>query len=155
MATDDMGTLEYEAAVLIRLVTATRPRNPQVAALDRSAYLILHELVAANRPLSVGELADRLKVDLSTMSRQVSAMDGKHLIARRPDPDGARVNVVCATPAGHEQYWAMREARRQTYEQILADWPSRDRAQLARLIQRLNESIRQYQTRTLPSSKSE
>jgi DNA-binding MarR family transcriptional regulator len=139
--------VEYQVAVLVRLITAARPENPEVAALDRSAYLILHEVQASPIPLSLQDLAERLKVDLSTISRQVSAMERKGLIERLTDQDDFRVHRVSATDSGVEAFHSMRRARHDLYKQILYDWDGQAVKTLAQELTRLNDSIRRYKRR--------
>lgn len=143
---DDHAGLEYEVAVLVRLLTATRPHNARVALLDRSAYLIGYELLHCNNPCSMTELAERLQVDLSTISRQIAAMEAKGLIERKPDVSDPRTVRVTLSDHGLSQWQMMRQARQETYKAILADWSSEDRQVLSRLIHNLNQSIRTYQT---------
>lgn len=142
---DTIAQVEYAVAVLVRLLTATRPKNPRVAALDRSAYLILHEVLSHPEPLSVQDLATILKVDLSTMSRQIAVMESKGLLQRVLESDDSRTHQVRATPIGQTHFASMREARRGVYHQILQDWSADETKQLALALERLNESVRQYQ----------
>jgi len=145
-----MADIEYAVAELVRRLTATRPHNPAVAALDRSAYLILHEVLGSPEPLTIQALARRLHVDLSTMSRQIGAMERKGLVKRVPAADDPRAHWVTATPSGHRSFDSMRAARRAVYQEILRDWSRADQEQLAAALQRLNHSIREYQDQQYP-----
>ena len=140
--------MEHEVAVLVRLLTATRPSNPQVTSLDRSAYLILYEVIHHGGPWALQDLADQLKVDLSTLSRQVAAMEAKGILERHGAPKDSRVHLVAATQEGMSRFEAMRTARRDVYFHILEDWSEADRQRLADHLDRLNEAIRQYKRRT-------
>lgn len=91
------------------------------------------------------ELAERLQVDLSTISRQIAAMEAKGLIERKPDVSDPRTVRVTLSDHGLFQWGIMRRARQETYQTILADWSSEDRQVLSRLIHKLNQSIRTYQ----------
>ncbi len=146
--TDTIAYVEHEVAVLVRLLTATRPHNPQVVSLDRSAYLILYEVLHHRGPMGLQDLADRLQVDLSTLSRQVSAMEAKGLLQRHDAPNDSRIHLVAATQEGMLRFAAMRTARRDVYTEILDDWSEADRQRLADQLERLNEAIRQYKRRT-------
>lgn len=139
--------IEYAVAELVRRLTATRPHNRDVAALDRSAYLILHEVLHTPEPVTIQALARRLHVDVSTMSRQIAAMTRKELVARVPLADSPRVHGVRATPLGYTAFDAMRAARQTVYREILREWSAADQAHLALALQRLNQSIRHYQDR--------
>lgn len=142
---DTIAQVEYDVAVLVRLLTATRPKDPRVAALERSAYLILHEVLSHPDPLSVQHLATILKVDLSTMSRQIAAMESKGLLQRVLGSEDSRTHQVKATVDGQRRFESMREARRVVYQQILQDWSPEETQELALALERLNESVRKYQ----------
>ena len=143
---DSVAALEYEMAVLVRMLTATRPKNPQMATMDRSAYLILHQLEESGAPVALQDLAGRLHADLSTVSRQVSAMEKKGLIQKYPDPEDLRVHRIAVTDLGGLQFHAMRKARQSTYAEMLKDWPDPEREVLTRQLTRLNQAIRRYQS---------
>ena len=147
--------IEYEMAVLVRLLTATHPNNPQVVALERSAYLILYQLMRQGRALSVRELAADLKVDLSTMSRQIAAMEAKGLVERSPSPTDSRVSVVKPSSLAREQFCAMQEARRSTYGDILRAWSNSEREALSRTLSRLNQDIAAYKEQSKPTDEEE
>jgi DNA-binding MarR family transcriptional regulator len=107
----------------------------------------MHEVLQAPEPLTVQELALRLQVDLSTMSRQIAVVEGKGLLARAPTQEDARVHRVQPTESGLKEFHSMRTARHTVYQEILRDWPSEDQQHLAAILQRLNDSIQQYQSR--------
>ncbi len=137
-------------AVLVRLLTAARPRDPEVTSLDRSAYLILYEVLHHGGPWALQDLADRLQVDLSTLSRQASAMEAKGLLERHDAPNDSRVHLISATQEGTLRFEAMRTARRRVYSDILGDWQEDDRRRLADQLDRFNDAIRQYQQQSSP-----
>ncbi|MCZ0066975.1 MarR family transcriptional regulator [Bacillus sonorensis] len=86
MSHDSLRQIEKEIALLVRLTTAYSPR---FGSLDRSEYLLLSELDKQS-PLAIHTLADKLMLNLSTASRQVSALERKKLIKRFPDPQNGR-----------------------------------------------------------------
>lgn len=147
MSDTRLAEIEYAVAELVRRLTATRPHNPEVARLNRSAYLILHEVLDTPEPVSIQALARRLHVDVSTMSRQIAAMNRKGLVVRVPIADSRRTHGVRATPLGHTAFDAMRAARQTVYGEILREWSCADQAHLAVALERLNQSIRHYQDR--------
>lgn len=54
----------------------------------------------AARPERIATLADQLGITQSSLSDTVSALVGKGLVARRPDPEDGRARQVLATPKG-------------------------------------------------------
>jgi DNA-binding MarR family transcriptional regulator len=137
-----VGRIETEVALLMRFGEATRRATPVEAhrSLDRAAYVILRHLQEAG-PLNVSALADRLNLDGSTVTRQVTAMEREGLIEREPDPSDGRGTLVSATAAGLRRMSVVREARAKVYAEMLSDWSAGDRADLATLLARLNEAL--------------
>lgn len=146
-AADDevLGTIETQVAMLMRLGEATRRATglrPH-RALDRAAYVILRHL-EADGPQNVTVLADRLNLDGSTVTRQVTALEKNGLAVRRPDPNDGRGTVIEPTAAGLRQVDNVARARRVLYDRILADWNDSDRRQLAATLVRFNASVEIY-----------
>jgi DNA-binding MarR family transcriptional regulator len=144
-----LDTIETQVAMLMRLGEATRraTESKPHRALDRSAYVILRLLQAAG-PLNVSALADRLNLDGSTVTRQVTALEKDGLVQRRPDPRDGRGTVIEPTGTGLTQVDAVRRARRQVYDVVLSDWSEGDRAQLAAVLERLADTLDGYLRRS-------
>jgi DNA-binding MarR family transcriptional regulator len=140
-----LGVIETQVAMLMRLGEATRRSTglKPHRALDRAAYVILRHLQTYG-PLNVTALADRLNLDGSTITRQVTALEKNGLAARKPDPNDGRGTVIQATPEGLRQVDDVARARRELYDRILAGWSEPDRQQLAATFERFNESVESY-----------
>jgi DNA-binding MarR family transcriptional regulator len=139
--TTAVGTIEAEVALLLRRAEATRRAGPQAhRALDRAAYVILRHLDESG-PANVGTLALGLGVDASTATRQVTAMERDSLVRRARDPDDGRGTVISPTASGLGKYRAVRRARAELYDTILAGWSESDRRALAAMLHRLNEAL--------------
>jgi MarR family transcriptional regulator, organic hydroperoxide resistance regulator len=72
-----------------------------VAALDLAPAQAraLHEL-DLDRPISMRELADRLKSDPSNLTGLIDRLEARGLVERRPDPADRRIKGLALTPAG-------------------------------------------------------
>ena len=144
MAADDrvLGIIETQIAYLMRLgeasrrATALKPHR----ALDRAAYVILRHL-QQDGPQNVSAIADRLNLDGSTVTRQVTALQQDDLVERKPDPRDGRGTVIEPTALGLKQVDAVRAARRDLYDQVLADWSGDERTELAATLERLAHSM--------------
>ncbi|HEX7805957.1 MAG TPA: MarR family transcriptional regulator, partial [Cellulomonas sp.] len=135
------AAIETEVAMLLRLAgRPTRPSSELAGTLDRSAYLILRLLLAEHSE-SVNAIADRLRLDASTVTRQVIALEAAGHVTRRRCADDGRSTIVEPTPAGLAALAATRAARSVVYEDVLADWTPADRQALAALLARLNSSL--------------
>ncbi|HEY3561686.1 MAG TPA: MarR family winged helix-turn-helix transcriptional regulator [Kribbella sp.] len=68
-----------------------------------------------------GEIAAKLGVDASVVSRQVTALEADGLVSRRPDPADARVGLVSLSPRGKAQLEAMYSSYIQQLRTALSD----------------------------------
>src|SRR3984893_13942667 len=59
----------------------------------------LHEL-NVDPPISMRELAERLKADPSNVTGLVDRLEARGLVERRPDPTDRRIKGLALTPAG-------------------------------------------------------
>jgi DNA-binding MarR family transcriptional regulator len=62
-------------------------------------------VIAKYGPLRIGDVAERLSIDVSVASRQVAALEGSGYIVREPDADdrrARRVSVTATAMAGWE-----------------------------------------------------
>jgi len=144
-----LGTIETQIAFLMRLGEASRRATTLKPhrALDRAAYVILRHL-QQDGPQNVSAIADRLNLDGSTVTRQVTALQQDGLIERKADPRDGRGTVIEPTALGLKQVDTVRAARRELYEKVLADWSGEDRAELATMLERLTQALDTYVRRS-------
>jgi DNA-binding MarR family transcriptional regulator len=91
-------------------------------------------LVAANQPLSVGELAGKLGFGLATTSQLVADLDRAGLIKRDQDPADRRRTIVTVSDAGRP---------------VIAQWYGARAAALRRALQQLSASERRTLSKAL------
>ena len=58
--------------------------------------------IDSTEPASQQEIAQRMGVDRTTMVAIIDALEAKGIIARHPDPEDRRRNVVELTPTGQD-----------------------------------------------------
>ncbi|WP_326609202.1 MarR family transcriptional regulator [Streptomyces scopuliridis] len=104
--------------------------------LDRAAAALLQR-IAESEPLRSGELAARMSVEASHITRQVQQMEKAGYVTRVPDPDDRRAQRVRLTAAGQEAVDRIREASRRGMQMALADWTPEELHQLATLFHRM------------------
>lgn len=137
------GAIEREMAMLLRLADRSRRTPALEPTLERSAYLVLS--VLEQQPVAnISTIAEVLRLDASTVTRQVVAMESAALVERRRDPADGRGTLVVATPRGIAELAATREVRSAVYGDVLADWTPADRTALASLLHRLNADLDAY-----------
>ncbi|MGZ4112403.1 MAG: MarR family winged helix-turn-helix transcriptional regulator [Tumebacillaceae bacterium] len=137
MDNHSLETIEHEIALLVRLTTAI---SPKLGELDRSGYVLLGKLQDGN-PLAINVLADELKLNLSTASRQIVALEEKGYIRRFPDEKNGRTSLVEITPQGHVVYQEVKKARVAGYTRILHDYTQDEIEQLETALTRLNQAF--------------
>ncbi|MEQ8991122.1 MAG: MarR family winged helix-turn-helix transcriptional regulator [Pseudomonadales bacterium] len=106
------GNLHKTARAVSRLYAdAMRP-----AGLARSQFAVLGHLERLG-PVPVSELADRLYMERTTLTRNLSPLVDGGLVDRQPSPQDARVKLVAITDAGRAKlaeargYWREAQAR--------------------------------------------
>ncbi|QFR01783.1 MarR family transcriptional regulator [Streptomyces phaeolivaceus] len=106
--------------------------------LDRAAVALLRQ-VADSEPLRPGELAGRLDVEASHVTRQVQQLERSGYLTRVADPGDRRARRIRLTPTGQQAIDRIREAGALGMSLALSDWPPDRIRQLADLFHRMVE----------------
>lgn len=130
--------LEAELALLVRGLEAVQRRRNYP--LERAHYLLIR-LIEEEGPKRVGEVARRLMLDDSTVTRQVAAMAEAGFLRKEANPADARSALVHVTPAGHEKAGLMRRERLRRLETLFAGWSDERRLEGADVLGQLNRSL--------------
>jgi DNA-binding MarR family transcriptional regulator len=109
-------------------------------ALDRALFPLL-VVIERRGPIGVGELADRVGRDYTTVSRQVAKLESLALVARRTSPADRRVNEAVVTDKGRAMTDAIDAARERLVGSILAAWSEQDLEDLTRLLRRFADDM--------------
>ena len=107
--------------------------------LDRALFPLLVR-IERRGPLGIGELAELVGRDYTTVSRQVSKLEGLGLVARQVNAQDARIKEAVITEPGRTMTRALDGAREKVFTALLADWEKQDVADLARLLRKLADS---------------
>lgn len=108
--------------------------------LEKAAYLLLSRL-AAGGPVRLSALAEDACLDLSTVSRQVAALEAEGLVERTADPADRRASRVAASAEGRAVFERHRRAWLAALRELTGDWTPTERRDFARLLGRINERI--------------
>jgi len=134
--------VEIEVALTEIAYLASRARQHErlmaVAglSLDRSAASLLRHLARAE-PVRAGDLAARLSVEASHVTRQVQQLEKNGYLTRVPDPDDGRAQLIQLTPEGRRTFERIRAVGCLGMQQVLGDWPREDLSRLAVLFRRM------------------
>ncbi|MFD3374672.1 MULTISPECIES: MarR family winged helix-turn-helix transcriptional regulator [unclassified Streptomyces] len=104
--------------------------------LDRAAVALLRQ-ISDSEPLRPGELAARLAVEASHVTRQVQQLEKGGYVTRVPDPDDRRAQRIQLTPAGQDAIDRIRIASCRGMELALSHWSPEELRQLSTLFHRM------------------
>ncbi|WP_107984307.1 MarR family transcriptional regulator [Rhodococcus sp. OK519] len=139
--------IEYELTLLSRYHALAWQRGRQT--LDRSAYLILARL-ELDRLMSLKELAEAFLLDISTINRQVGALERNGLVERVADPGGGVARKVRPTEKGMAQMRADRDLNRSGVGRVLEEWTPDEVELLQSLLVRFNRGVEAIEGRQWP-----
>ena len=109
-------------------------------ALDRALFPLL-VMVERLGPIGIVDLADRVGRDYTTVSRQVTKLEGLGLVERRSSISDGRVREAVVTADGKALTDKIDMAREAMARAIFADWNERDVADLVRLMRRFADAV--------------
>ncbi|MBD8057560.1 winged helix-turn-helix transcriptional regulator [Cellulomonas sp. JH27-2] len=139
---DNFGELERELGLFLRRAHASSSRLAREVHpdLEPAAYELM-ALVASTPDMRGSDLAAYIGVGRGTMSRQLTRLTGLGLLARRPDPDDFRGQLLSLTDAGVAQLQAAQASRRAYLHGALDDWTPEEIDELTRQLGRLNRAM--------------
>lgn len=98
-------------------------------------------LSLAQGPLRVGQLAVFVHADISTVSRQVTVLQGMTLVEKIPDPTDRRASLVALTVPGQKRVEQLRQQRLQWLIRFMSDWSEQEVDEFHRLLIRLADGV--------------
>ncbi|MGH3412255.1 MAG: MarR family winged helix-turn-helix transcriptional regulator [Marmoricola sp.] len=143
----DVAGIEHELTLLSRHFVHAAPRTE--LALDRSGYLLLGRL-ELEQPMTLRGLAEAFRLDQSTINRQVAALRREGLVERIADPEGGPAHVYRPTTEGLRRLRSDRARMQQGIDLVIGSWPGAERADLHRLLVKLNAGIEGLEGRPWP-----
>jgi DNA-binding MarR family transcriptional regulator len=108
--------------------------------LDRALFPLLI-VIERKGPIGVVELAELVGRDYTTVSRQVTKLDGLGLISRRFSKTDNRIREAVITAKGKTMTSAIDAARERMATVLFAKWSKRDLQGLARLMRRFADDL--------------
>ncbi len=141
---EEIARIEAAITTLVRRTKLpnAHARITQTAGVDvdRAGYIVLNR-IGEWEPLRMSELAERLNVDLSTVSRHVTRLQRDGYVDRTTDPSDRRASLLRLSDTGRDAVCRVRDARRAHVAALLEEWPASDRTTLAALLDRLVDTI--------------
>ena len=128
---------------LVRAVRCVEHRQVWPDSGLRRADASVLKVLAKGGEQRGGEIAAKLGVDASVVSRQLSALEGDGLVSRRPDPADARVSLVQLSDAGRDRLEALYAGYAHLLRASLADWNDDEMAAAAAVLRRVASAVAQ------------
>lgn len=91
--------------------------------------------------LRLGDLAESLRLDASTVSRHVHQLAEREFISRETDPGDGRACILAITDDGVDALKRTFDQRRSILTEAMADWDGADRDRLREDLVRLTASL--------------
>lgn len=133
------------------LATGRLLQNSEGARVSRHDYAVLVHLPAppqtatsaheARQTVRSRDLAERVGLDPSTMSRRLASLAERGLISREPDPQDRRAHLLTLTAQGATALNRERARRVALVTDALESWDPQDRDELARLLAQLTDTL--------------
>jgi DNA-binding MarR family transcriptional regulator len=144
-ADSELDVADELGVQLVRLIRLINRVKGQVVkkgpdGIEHAAYAILSCLVH-DGPQRTTQLAESLRSEISTISRQSSSLVQHGLVERQADPEDGRACRLAPTSEGLRIFEESRHQRKRWLTEVLADWPEADRQELNRLFAQLNSDI--------------
>jgi DNA-binding MarR family transcriptional regulator len=108
--------------------------------IDRALFPLL-VYIDRKGPIGVGDLADTVGRDYTTVSRQVAKLESLGYVQRRPSQADSRINEALITSKGKGVTDALDRTRQQLAEQLLRDWSKKDLKELTRYMRRFVDDL--------------
>lgn len=139
--------LEQELTLLARHQLSSAQHTPDLS-LDRSGYQLLSRIELG--PLSLKQLAEAFRLDISTVNRQIGALQKKGLVERIADPDGGIARLLRPTQRGLDLLHQDRTVRHTQVSRVLESWEPADVVRLNELLAQFNTSIEELEGQSWP-----
>ncbi|WP_234881807.1 MarR family transcriptional regulator [Agrobacterium larrymoorei] len=120
--------------------------------LELSHIDVLDVVKRATGDVTVGAIADSMRIDPSRGSRVVAEMVGRGLLQREVSQEDGRRSIIGVTPLGESILAEMRDAKIGIIRDVVGDWAEDDIASFARLYDRF---VDRFEKRLTPDANSQ
>ncbi len=131
---------------LMQLVRATNAPGHSPLEVE-----LLRAIVEAGE-IRASDLANRLFVTKTSISRYVNDMLKEGLLRQRRDPSDGRATLLSVSAAGQREFEEREKRRSAMLREICQDWTPSDVAKLTTLMQRFNDELYRRLKATTPTS---
>lgn len=130
--------MQYELMLFFRY--HLRPHYKARPALERSAYVLLNRL-ERSEPMTLKELSQALRLDSSTIHRQVGALIRHEHVAYVVGVAGEVARRIAPTEAGLQALLETRMSYEQGLRDVVGDWPEEKQRAFMGMLRDFNENV--------------
>jgi DNA-binding MarR family transcriptional regulator len=127
---------------LMRAFNKARARMVAAAEHDVewSAHVLLRCIANNDEPMRAGALAECLRSDPSTVSRQVAALVKDGYLERHADPDDGRASLLVVTERAKDLLVQHDQIRLEHFARVVGDWSDADLEAFAGMLERFTKA---------------
>lgn len=134
---DSLEVLELEIAMMVRALRTRTLENDKKQELKRASYLILL-LISKNGPMGVKSIAEKLHLDISTVSRQAAGLMEDELLKKKQSETDRRSYLYDINDKGHDVILHIRQGRKQRFAKMIDQWEDEEIEEFAHLLHKFN-----------------
>ena len=138
--TDAIGIIELELIKLVRHLDTFGRRSSLYVRVDRAGYLVMRMLDGLG-PVTANALARALRLDASTVTRQITVLECQGFVERCANPADGRSSTIVLTPQGRQSMREVEQERRRHIEALVGGWEDAGQADLGVALTRLNDAL--------------
>jgi DNA-binding MarR family transcriptional regulator len=139
-AEDPATPEEAVVGLLMQAGRKLRTRHPEDQ-VDPSTFPLARTLMCG-QAMRLSDLAAKVELDASTVSRQIKQLEDKNIVERATDPADGRASLIRLTVYGEEHMQAAFRRRFLRLKTALDPWNDDDKTQLRILLTRLAKDLR-------------
>lgn len=139
--------MQYELMLFCRY--HLRPHDKDIPALERSAYVLLNRL-EHSEPMTLKELSQALRLDTSTIHRQVGALMRHEHVAYVAGAAGEVARRIAPTESGIQALLETRRSYEQGLRDVVGDWPQDKQRDFMGMLRDFNQNVERLEDAPWP-----
>lgn len=123
-----------------------RDRNRDICCGLSVSQCYVLDTLRQSGPLSMNELADKMHLTISTITRVIQPLLEKSYLSRQEDKNDRRVRLISLTDAGHDFALRAWNSTIESEKIILGNFPAENREMLIEFLMQLNQAVGYWQS---------
>lgn len=132
-----LEVLELEIATMVRALRTRTVELDNTQEFRRASNLILL-LISRNGPMGVKSIAERLHLDISTVSRQAADLMEDEMLEKKESKTDRRSYLYDINDKGSARISHIRQGRKQRFSKMIDEWEVTEIEEFTRLLHKFN-----------------